>query len=202
LIFFRSRGKLGLGKAQEIRDNHAVMNDKPKARNFKPKRKCITRPVGEMVPGLTKRALGRYGFGQSALITDWHRVVGERLAKFCHPLKIYFQRGQRVGGVLYIRVVGPMALELQHMEPLLIDRINTYFGYGAVASIRLKQVSALEAIRKNGGKPPENKEARVKLNGGQKKEIEEQVSHVENDEMRQILQRLGESVKRRNLATK
>lgn len=171
-------------------------------KKFQAKRKCITRPVGEMIPGLTKRALGKYGFGQTALITDWPRVVGERLATFSRPLKITFPRGQRIGGLLHIQVVGAMALELQHMEEILIDRINTYFGYGAVASIRLKQTTALGAIRKKELDPIKKKEKSIQLNNVQKKAIEDQVSHVENEEMREILKRLGESVARRNLATK
>ncbi|MDX1737739.1 MAG: DciA family protein [Alphaproteobacteria bacterium] len=171
-------------------------------KNYKPERKSITRPIGEMVPVLTRRALGRYGFGQVNLITDWHRVVGARLAEFCQPLKILFPKGQRVGGCLHIRVVGAMALELQHMEPLLIERINTYFGYGAVASIRLKQVGAMQAIRDKAAKAPRKSAPKVTLEPSQKKQVEEQVSHVENEEMRDILRRLGESVKRRNIATK
>ncbi len=171
-------------------------------KRFEPRRKAVTRPIGEMVPGLTKYALGRYGFGQTALITDWHRIVGERLAKFCQPMKIIFPRGQRVGGVLHIKVVGPMALELQHMEPILIDRINTYFGYGAVTSIRLKQSSSLGAIRKNQQKEAEVRKKKVPLDLKQVEEISRGLENVENEEMRQILQRLGESVARRNLDTK
>ncbi|MTI08876.1 DUF721 domain-containing protein [Rhodospirillaceae bacterium RKSG073] len=180
----------------------SLMSESYKKRPYKPKRKAVTRPVGEMIPGLTKRALGKYGFGQVSLITDWHRVVGERLAQFSQPLKLQFQRGQRMGGVLHIRVTGAMALELQHMEPLLIDRINTYFGYGAVASIRLKQVGSLQAIRKKTPDTARKREKSLKLDDDQKKAIEDQVSHVENPEMRELLQRLGESVARRNLATK
>ena len=148
---------------------------------------------------MTKHALGRYGFGQTSLITEWHRIVGERLADFCQPMRILFPRGQRVGGVLHIKVIGAMALELQHMEPMLIDRINTYFGYGAVASVRLKQSGALKAIRKIQEKP---KEKKVKLDQAQKEGISHGLETVEDEKMREILQRLGESVARRNLATK
>ena len=42
------------------------------------------------------------------------------------------------GGTLHVRVgSGALALELQHLEPVVIERINTYFGYRAVERLKL-----------------------------------------------------------------
>lgn len=166
------------------------------------RRKSITRPVGELIPALTRRALGRYGFGQVNLITDWENIVGHNLAQFCRPLKIIFPRGKRMAGTLHIQVMGPMALELQHMQPMLIDRINAYFGYGAIAAIRLKQTANILKPQSERLKEQKNKEKRLPLKKDKVKEIEKVVSNVKDEEMRQLLQKIGESVARRNLATK
>ena len=40
-----------------------------------------------------------------------------------------------------LRCLGAMALELQHQTPMLLERINSYFGYRAVAQLRLVQGS-------------------------------------------------------------
>jgi len=41
-------------------------------------------------------------------------------------------RDDQDGAVLEIRVEGAAALELQHSEPRVIERINAHFGYAAI----------------------------------------------------------------------
>jgi hypothetical protein len=53
---------------------------------------------------------------------------------------------------------GAAALELQHLKPQILDRINSHFGYAAVAELRFKQGSAMRSARskspKRDSKPP------------------------------------------------
>jgi hypothetical protein len=42
-------------------------------------------------------------------------------------------------------------LELQHLKPQILDRINSHFGYAAVADLRFRQGSAPV---KAGSRPP------------------------------------------------
>ncbi|MEL6289347.1 MAG: DciA family protein, partial [Pseudomonadota bacterium] len=55
-------------------------------------------------------------------------------------------RQSHVAGTLVLRVDGPLALELQHRSAQLIERINRYFGYRAIAALRILQ-APLEDIR-------------------------------------------------------
>ena len=55
------------------------------------------------------------------------------------PLKLAFPRGERRDGTLILRVRGSFAIELQHMAPQLLERINGYLGYGAVARLKFEQ---------------------------------------------------------------
>ena len=51
-----------------------------------------------------------------------------------------FPAGSRTQGTLHLRVAsGAFALQLQHLEPLVIERINGHFGYAAVARLALAQ---------------------------------------------------------------
>jgi hypothetical protein len=91
------------------------------------------------LPQLTRRALGRRGFAEGGLALDWAAIVGEEVAANTLPLKIASPRGERAGGTLHLRVATGYALVIAHCEPQLLERVNAYLGYGAVARLKLTQ---------------------------------------------------------------
>lgn len=76
------------------------------------------------------------GFAEVRVATRWPEIVGENLAGQTLPEKL--SRG-RDGGTLTLRVSGAAALELTYLTPQLIERINTYFGFRAVARLHFVQ---------------------------------------------------------------
>lgn len=154
--------------------------------------------IGSMIPGLTRRALGKHGFAHTSVITDWEKIVGQGLADQSQPVRLVFPKGQRMGGTLYVRVTGPLATEMQHMEPVVLDRINGHFGYGAVSRIKLIQAP----IRKDEVKLPPRHRNLPPASKTDLKALDEELGDVEDPEFREILRRLGESVLRRKKATK
>ena len=116
------------------------MSDKPK-RQLAVGRDAMRRGGGlRRLPDLLGRVLDpasrRRGLAEARVLTDWPSIVGEVLAARCQPVKLTGgSRGH--GGILHIHVAGSAALELQHSEPQLLERINSYFGYPAVARLRL-----------------------------------------------------------------
>lgn len=97
------------------------------------------RHLAALLPRLTKTALGRRGFAEGGIVADWPAIVGAELAASSLPERLVFPQGARSGGTLHVRVSGALALELQHLEPQVIERINGYFGYAAVARLKLRQ---------------------------------------------------------------
>ena len=91
------------------------------------------------LPRVTRRTLGRHGLAEGGLVTDWAAVVGSTIAERSLPLRLSFAGGERREGTLHVRVSGALALELQHLEPLVLERINGYFGYRAVGRLRIHQ---------------------------------------------------------------
>jgi hypothetical protein len=110
------------------------------------RRNGVSRLSSEL-PGLTKIAfrntLGGRGFAEAGLITEWAAIVGRDVARMSRPVQLAFPRGERKGGALTIECGGAAALELQHLKPQILDRINSHFGYAAIAELRFKQGSAL-----------------------------------------------------------
>jgi hypothetical protein len=109
------------------------------------RRNGVTRLSSEL-PGLTKTAfrntLGGRGFAEAGLITEWAAIVGRDVARMSRPVQLAFPRGERKGGVITVECGGAAALELQHLKPQILDRINSHFGYAAIAELRFKQGSA------------------------------------------------------------
>jgi hypothetical protein len=96
------------------------------------------RPVAAPVGKLTAPLFRRRGFADGAVVADWIAIVGERLAAQTAPERIVFPPRKRSGGTLKLRVGSSgLALELQHFEPQLIERINGYFGFPAVGRVQL-----------------------------------------------------------------
>ncbi len=113
------------------------------------------RSVGSFVPKLTQTAFEKFGFSIVALLTDWPTIVGPKLAQYTLPDRIKWPRnvehhngestagpnssGPRRGATLCILVEPARALDVQYQGALIIDRINAYFGYRAIAELRLQQ---------------------------------------------------------------
>ena len=97
------------------------------------------RPLARIVPKVAGKALGKRGMALGTLITDWATIMGPELARTTLPQKLAFPPGQREGATLHLKVPGSAALDVQHAEPLLIERIYALFGFRAIARIRLIQ---------------------------------------------------------------
>lgn len=95
------------------------------------------RAVAASVAHVAGPALRKRGLAQGRLLTDWAEIVGAKLAEQSRPEKLVPAKGTDGGGTLEIRVSGPWAVEIQHLAPVLIERINRYFGYAAVGRLRL-----------------------------------------------------------------
>lgn len=164
--------------------------------NTRDKRRGGMRVAGSLVGALTKKALGKRGFASAAIITDWATIVGPDLAKHTRPQKLTFPKGKRDGGTVHILTSGPMALQLQHLAPMVVDRINGYFGYGAVAEIRLVQgaLSQDSARKKRHPTRP--------LTQADEDHLVALTDGIADDAVRDRVRRLGLAVLRHSSATK
>jgi len=116
-----------------------------------PRRPKSLRAVAAEADRVTEPIRKKRGLAEAALISQWSDIIGTALAAECVPLRI--ARGaDGTGGTLHIRVSGALALELQHLQPQVIERINGYFGYQAIARIALQQ-GPIAARQKPARKP-------------------------------------------------
>jgi len=122
----------------------------PKTKAGKPKAGAIperkrggaARAVADMLPDVGRAAFRRFGFVQSAVVTRWPEIVGDRYAGVSSPESIRFPQGSRQDGVLTLTVEGAHAVMMQHVAPAIVERVNRFFGYPAVAKIAIRQGAA------------------------------------------------------------
>jgi hypothetical protein len=152
------------------------------------RRSGVPRALATTVDRITKPLFGRRGFAEGAVIGDWPSVVGTVLAQHTSPERIVFERGARREGILHLRVDGGgHATEIQHFEPQIVERINSYFGYRAVARLKLIQ----------GPLPPSKTVSPSKphtLSTSEEKDLEERLAGVDDDELKSALEGLGRAV--------
>jgi hypothetical protein len=106
-------------------------------------RSCRPRAAGEFVGDVGGQSFKRFGFVQHSIVSRWTEIVGERYAKVSCPESIKFPTGKKGGGALTLMVDGAHAPLIQHLTPMIVERVNRFFGYAAINRIVFRQ-----------GKPP------------------------------------------------
>jgi hypothetical protein len=118
--------------------------------------------IGDYVARVLDPVAKARGFATTALLTEWPAVVGDELARFTMPDKVVWPRRSEGGespssqsawrddgAILVLKVEGPRAIELQHRAEQILQRVNTYFGYRAIAQLRFLQAPVSKAESKS-----------------------------------------------------
>lgn len=149
-------------------------------------------PVSDLVTQILDPVMRRRAGMSLALIQSWEEIAGEALAQNSRPERIAWPRRANEDdpfqpATLVIACEAAAALRLQHMTGEIIARVNAFLGFGAVAKVRLvqKQVSRPESRRRPEPRPLRRDEAA---------RLETKVAGIEDDALRQALERLGRSV--------
>ena len=156
----------------------------------KPRRsqpKLLSQLVGKTIAD----AFARQGFASTGLVTHWREIVGAEVADHAEPMRMNWPR--RINeedpepATLVLRVDGPVALEIQHMSSVIIERVNRFFGWRAVGRIQIRQAPLVRRDKKPALRKPDP-DAVARLAAG--------MTDIANEDLRAALARLGASVKR------
>lgn len=144
--------------------------------------------IGTALPRAAGPALRRRGVVYARLVTEWSDIFrGDLIANGTRPERLMFSRGRK-GGTLHIRVAsGGLALELQHLAPQLIERLNRYLGKPLIAELRFRQGPLPPRRRPHVAPKPE-------LPPAGEAALDDKLEGIQNEELREALRRLGRSV--------
>ena len=140
------------------------------------------RVAENLPPGTPILRIARHGGGILArLKSEWTAIVGPELAATTWPEAL------ARGGTLKLRVTPAKALALQHRAPLVIERINLFFGREAVTRLALIQ-GPLPLP------PPAPAAPAHPLGPDEAAALDRQLADVASPELREALARLGRRV--------
>ena len=138
------------------------------------------------LPAIAEPALRKRGFTEIRLITEWPAIVGEHIADGTVPQRLTRDNP----AVLHLLVAPSFGVILQHMSPQIIERINTFFGFEAIGSLRYTQ----------GPIPPWREPPAPKprpLTESESTELDTLVSPIQDEGLKLSLRRLGAALYRR-----
>ncbi|WP_181699258.1 DUF721 domain-containing protein [Chthonobacter albigriseus] len=166
------------------------MAEKPKAFAFRG-----ARPLADIVGSALAPACRKRGFATVDLIAHWPDIVGPAYAETTQPDKLSWTKkpkglidaDEHEPATLTVRCTGAAALRLTHELPLVVERINMFFGFRCVGRIRLVQLPVVRVERPRRPKPgPVSQEAR--------KAVMAAAEGFQDDGLRSAIERLGLAV--------
>jgi hypothetical protein len=147
------------------------------------------RPLADLLHKTLKDAFAKQGFASSELVTRWTEIVGAEIAAHSQPERIQWPRplgGQTPEpGTLVLRVEGPAAIEIQHLSNVVLERVNCFFGWKAVAGLRLRQAPL--SRKASSSRPAPDPEAAARIAAG--------LTGIADEKLRDALARLGAAIK-------
>lgn len=158
------------------------------------KRQARTCRVGPLIMEAITPICQQNGFVQARILLEWEYIVTPQFAQFCTPLKVTFPLKQRNNGRLLLRATSSMATEISYLEPLILSRINQYFGYQAISKISLLQGPVAKKALSQ--KPP-NKHLPEAI----QTTLKNHVQPIEDDRLRTALLSLGMGISQQKAKT-
>lgn len=99
------------------------------------------RPLADLIDVTIAESCRQRGLASVEIVTRWAEIVGEALSARAVPIKLAWPTHADNGesGVLHVRVEGGFAIEIQHEAPVIIERVNRYFGWRCIGRLALRQ---------------------------------------------------------------
>jgi len=153
----------------------------------------FARPLAEYVLRTLDPLVVRQGFGEASLLLQWREIVGARVADLCAPERLQWPARARKPSpdkprepaTLILRVEPGFGLEIQHMAPAIVDRVNAHLGWRCVARVTLRQQALSPRAEKEKRRRPAPIDPAVRARA------EAATEGVSEESLRAALTRLG-----------
>ncbi|MCX5616412.1 DciA family protein [Bombella sp. TMW 2.2559] len=174
------------GMKKPARSSVSGQERKTDGRGWTERRRGRARMIGAFLPVLTKPIFRKKSPLYVRLLMEWDMLVGSALAEVSEPCRLR-------PGVLTIRCCGPAAVEMQYAAPRILANINTacgLHGEEALHYIKLVQDRPVQRRRSAPSKRPWKDAAPVPVSG------------IEDDGLKETLERLGGHIRAKRQGTK
>ena len=135
-------------------------------------------------------ALARQGFASTGIVTHWAEIVGAEIAAHAEPMRMSWPRRVHEDApepaTLVLRVEGPVALEIQHLSGVIIEKVNRSSAGARSGASRSARRRCGGAGRRSARRPGPGRVARLAAG----------MADIKDEDLRGALARLGAAVKR------
>ena len=162
----------------------------------KPKRNFIPLSIADSLRTVNRKFLYKFGKLDYTIHTKWSDIVGNFFVNHSEPQKITSvvnstnDEGETIyDRYLHVNVTPAAALEFQHFQDKIIEKINSYFGYKAIKGIKIHQHHVRNDYVKKTKKNTnliERKKDKIK--------IRESTPSLSNKELEESIVKLGLSI--------
>ena len=139
------------------------------------------RPFGNTLPRGLKGILKKNGYNYSEIISKWNMLVGKDISKYAVPKSIKMKKGDS-NGTLVLSIKRGDEINVEYSKKIIINKINSYFGYKLIDEIRLQTVNSKIKNRKN-------------MEGKFYKNFEKQIHEIKSKNIRDSLSQLLKAIK-------
>ena len=155
--------------------------------NTKQRNKTIQglRSFKDTLPTKVKKIINKKGQIYSKTLENWKKIVGDELFKVCYPKSIKSSNSMRKSS-LNIMVQRGNEIDLEYSRSLIINKMNLYFGYNVIESIKISTF--------------ENENNKIKgknIFNLKRNEHLKKISYIINEKIKNSLMELGKLIKQK-----
>ena len=95
--------------------------------------------IGRIINPIIKPIYKEYGTGLPEIEESWKHVIGEKYFKSTKPKQIKWinssnsSKNKKIG-ILVILAYGPISLEVQYLNDIIINKVNNIYGYEIISN--------------------------------------------------------------------
>ena len=148
--------------------------------------------ISELVSGVLNPLMQQRAGMTMQLVMAWEEIAGHIHADYTRPEKLEWPRQISddepfMPATLCIACESARAIYLQHETGMIIERVNSFFGFNAIDRIKIVQKS-VQTTEKPRRRPP------TQLDPQQQKRLSDLVNSVEDEKLKQALSKMGKGV--------
>lgn len=151
---------------------------------------CALKRLSDAVPRVTDKTFARKFVALGRIVTNWKDIVGPDMAAKAQPIKIHYRRAKDKASkpetTLDVAVSSADATLMHYQKDVMLERINRIFGDRWVTDIKFIHLPDNSPL-------PVRKPTKT-LTESQKSHLSHLLEGVDDPEMRESLQRLGQAM--------
>ena len=107
--------------------------------------------LADSLSGINKNMVNKFGNIYYTIYSKWEEIVGAFFIQYSHPEKITIAPQNSNNEIkefqektLHVNIAPAAAVEFQHFQNKILEKINSFFGYKAIHRIKIHQNFALK----------------------------------------------------------